>query len=78
VLRGNVVDIALVSDDLQHTELATCSLIRRGRPSMAVVLQLASYADPTCPDDVDIVIPKTISPERKLRLLHSLRLPRAA
>lgn len=78
VLERENVEVALVSDDLRHSEIHTCARIRELRPEVAIVLQCASFAQPEIPGQVDEIIPKTTHPEQKLRLLERFGLRRAA
>lgn len=78
VLQTQNVDVALVSDDPHHSEVVTCARVRELCPDVSIVLQRASFAMPETPEHIDVIIPKTMHPEQKLRLLNSLRMRRAA
>lgn len=78
ILEDQFVDVVLISDDLRHSEVTTCARIRELRPEVSIVLQRASFATPESPEHIDVIIPKTMHPEQKLRLLDSLGIRRAA
>ncbi len=78
ILRSLKVDVALVSDDLHHSELITCARVRELCPEVAIVLQRTSFTIPDTPEQIDLIIPKTMHPEQKLQLLKSLQIRRAA